>query len=417
MSELAPVETGSRRKSVAMWATLLFIASIPSENGVVIAGLGSLSRLIGVTAMALTLWSAISKSGVRLRAPSLFLMATAALVVWLLTSYYWSAFPLTTLSYVFTIVQMFALAWLVHETCRSVKELASLMQAFVLGCYVLIGTTLFNVLGSSDLAFRDLGSFNANGFAMVVALGLPMAWFLQTRDARPNVDRIRPLWLRLLNGFYPVAGMIAMLVAASRGGLLVMLTALLVIPLTVQRLAWWRRALLAAALAVATWTLALVAPVVFPDAQASIERLTGVSEELSGGTLTGRTTIWSQGIEFVERSPILGMGAGTFAELHRVETGRYKSAHNAFLALSVGGGLVALFLFGSLILLALISAVRSNSEVRPYLVVLLAALVVAMLPANTDTDKFMWFVLALVGTQAPIYIVWRRPVRRPTDHA
>ncbi|MBX3144439.1 MAG: O-antigen ligase family protein [Trueperaceae bacterium] len=409
--EDAATDAGSRRKSVALWATMLFVASIPSENGVVIAGLGSLSRLVGVAAMVLTLWAAVSKSGVRLRAPSLFLVTTAALVTWLLTSYYWSAFPLTTLSYVFTLVQMLALVWLVHETCRSVNELASVMQAFVLGCYVLIGTTLVRVLGSSDLAFRDLGSFNPNGFAMVVALGLPMAWFLQTRDARPDATATRPLWLRLLNAFYPVAGMIAMLVAASRGGLLVMLTALLVIPLTVQRLVWWRRALLAAALAVATWALAIVAPLVFPDVQASIERLTGVSDELTSGTLTGRTTIWSQGIEFVERSPVVGLGAGTFAELHRVETGRYKSAHNAFLALSVGGGLIALFLFGALILLALISALRSKSEVRPYLVVLLAALVVAMLPANTDTDKFMWFVLALVGTQAPIYLIRRRPIR------
>lgn len=404
--------TALRRRTAARWATMMFIASIPSENGIAIAGLGSLSRLLGIAALVLTIWAATSRSGIRLRTPSLFIFATGVFVTWLLITYYWSAFPPVTLTYVMTMIQLLALAWLVHESSRSVSEMASLMQAFVVGCYLLIGTTLVRVLGSNDLGFRDLGSFNPNGFAIVASLALPMAWFLQSRDAALGSASPRPLWLRLLNSFYPIAVLVAVVLAASRGGLLVMLTALLIIPLTVQRLAWWRRILMAAVLASVTWGLAIVAPLVFPDINASIERLSGVSDELSTGTLTGRTNIWSQGTEFFEQAPVFGHGAGTFAHVYRKATGEFRAAHNAFLAIAVGSGAIGLFLYVLVLLAALIAALRSNGEVRPYLLVLLAALIVSMQPANTDSDKFMWFSLALLSTQAPTYLVWDRGVRR-----
>lgn len=402
----------SRSGSLARWAVMVFIASIPSENGVAIAGLGSLSRLLGVTAFALTLLAAFHKDGLRLRAPSLFIVCAAAFGTWLLASYYWSEFPAVTLSYVFTMFQLLVLAWLVHETARSEAEMASLMQAFVMGAYLLIGVTVVRVLGSSEMGFRELGAFNPNGFAIVASLAIPMAWFLQARDGRADGASRRPLALRLLNSLYPVAALVAVVLAASRGGLLVMLTCLLVIPLTLHHLTWWRRLMLAVALAGVTTALALLAPSVFPNVQASVERLTGVTDELAGGTLTGRTTIWSQGLELFERSPVVGSGAGTFADLHRLATGEYRAAHNAFLSVAVGSGATGLLLYVGLIALSLMAVLNSGREVRPYLAVLLAALVVSMLPANTDTDKFMWFALALVGTQAPTSLVASSSRRR-----
>jgi len=395
----------SRATGVARWAVMLFVASIPYADGIAIAGLGSVSRMLGLSALGLTLWATVSKNGVRLRAPSVFIVGSGAFVTWLLASYFWSAFPMVTLSNVFTMIQLLALVWLVHETSRGTTELASLMQAFVVGVYLLIGTTVFRVLTSTDLGFRDLGGFNPNGFAIVASLALPMAWFLQARDAQPDALRRRPLPLRLLNAFYPVAALSALVLAASRGGLLVMLTCLIIIPLTLNRLAWWRRVVLALALAGATTALALLAPTVFPELQASIERLSGVTDELTTGTLTGRTTIWAQGLEFVKDSPVIGSGAGTFAYLHQAATGEFRSAHNAFLAVAVGSGSIGLLLFVILIAASAVAAMRSSPEVRPYLLVLLAALVVSMLPANTDNDKFMWLVLALVGSQAPTFIV------------
>ncbi len=401
----AEATRASRTGSLARWAVMVFIASIPSENGVAIAGLGSLSRLLGVAAFGLTLLAAFHKGGLRVRAPSLYIVCAAAFGAWLLASYFWSAFPEVTLSYVFTLFQLLVLAWLVHETCRSEAEMASLMQAFVLGAHLLIAITLVRVLGSSDIGFRELGAFNPNGFAIVASLAIPMAWFLQARDARAVGTQLRPLALRLLNSLYPIAALVAVVLAASRGGLLVMLTCLLIIPLTLHHLAWWRRLVLALALAGATTALALLAPSAFPNVQASIERLTGVTDELATGTLTGRTTIWSQGVELFLRSPVVGSGAGTFADLHQLATGEYRAAHNAFLAVAVGSGVVGLLLYVALIALALLAALGAGREVRPYLLVLLAALIVAMLPANTDNDKFMWFALTLVGSRAPIFLV------------
>lgn len=267
-------------------------------------------------------------------------------------------------------------------------------------------------IGSSDMGFRDVGSFNANGFAMVASLGIPMAWYVQARDWRASSASRRPLLLRVMNSAYPIAALAALVLSASRGGLFVMLTCLLIVPLTIDRLAWWRRLLLAVVLAASTAALAQVAPIVFPNLQASIDRLSGASDELATGTLTGRTTIWTHGFEMLWDAPVTGSGAGSFPYLHQRLTGEYKAAHNAFLTVAVGSGVVGLALFVSLIVLALVSVLSSKQEVRPYLLVLLCGAVVTMLPANTEGSKFLWFVLALTASQAPIYLVSRRRFSR-----
>lgn len=408
---LAPARV-SRRKQAAQFALALFVASIPTENGVLIPALGSLSRLFGIVALALVVWAAFSRNGVRLRAPSLFLAVAALFAVWQLLTYYWSAVPSVTLTTVFTLLQLLVLAWLVHEVCRGGEELASLMQAFVIGTYILIFTVVAQVIGSSDMGFRDVGSFNANGFAMVASLGIPMAWYVQARDWRASSASRRPLLLRVMNSAYPIAALAALVLSASRGGLFVMLTCLLIVPLTINRLAWWRRLLLAVVLAASTAALAQVAPIVFPNLQASIDRLSGASDELATGTLTGRTTIWTHGFEMLWDAPVTGSGAGSFPYLHQRLTGEYKAAHNAFLTVAVGSGVVGLALFVSLIVLALVSVLSSKQEVRPYLLVLLCGAVVTMLPANTEGSKFLWFVLALTASQAPIYLVSRRRFSR-----
>src|SRR5690606_13293727 len=123
-----------------------------------------------------------------------------------------------TLSNAFTYFQLLMLVWLVHEVVRETRHLVVLMQAYVLGCYLLIGIVLLRFLTASGGGFRDVGSFNANGVAIACALAVPMAWFLQNYEAARPAAHLRPMYLRVLNTVYPVAAIVAVVLSASRGG-------------------------------------------------------------------------------------------------------------------------------------------------------------------------------------------------------
>lgn len=401
----ATMRAGDHASRIALISVALFIASIPTENAVSIPVIGSLSRVFGVLAFLTTVWSLNRGGMIRLRAPSLFLVMAAVFCVWSLTSYFWSIEPGVTLSNAFTYFQLLMLVWLVHEVVRETRHLVVLMQAYVLGCYLLIGIVLLRFLTASGGGFRDVGSFNANGVAIACALAVPMAWFLQNYEAARPAAHLRPMYLRVLNTVYPVAAIVAVVLSASRGGLIVFLTCLLVVPLTLGHLSWWRRVVLAAVLVVGSASLILVAEEQFPELQRNLDRLTSTGDELTTGTLTGRTVIWEHGVIVFRKSPIVGYGQGTFRYAIQEYGGIFKGAHNALLSVAVGTGVIGALMFVSMFFLALVSVLRSPARLRPYLLVLFVGLVVATVPTNSEADKFMWFVLSLVGTQAALVIV------------
>ena len=63
----------------------------------------------------------------------------------------------------------------------------------------------------------------------------------------------------------------------------------------------------------------------------------------SGGA--GRTDIWRSGLDSWRSRPILGYGIGMFSEIHLLNIGIWKVAHNIYLETIVDLGLIGLFLF------------------------------------------------------------------------
>lgn len=386
---------------IALWILAAFVFSIPSENGVTIPGVGSLARLIGVAAFVAGLASAIGRDRVRFRTPSLFLLIAAVFFVWSALTFFWSVAPGVTLGRTVTFAQLGVLVWLVHQLVRTDQDLAFLQQAFVLGCYVLIGVGISAFLGTQGAAFRNVGGFNANGFAIVSALAIPMAWGLAVRRMHG--------WLRVLNFVYPWFAVAAVVLAASRGGFLTALVALMVIPVTMARLGLIQRVVLFGSIAAMVTVAFTFVPQAFPNLQRNIERLAETDEELFGGTLTGRTEIWSAGFEVFRGTPIVGVGAGGFNAAVRPVLGENKSPHNAFLSVAVGTGSIGLLLYVGLVVVAFVGIV-ANPARRWEHIVLFTALIVAMMPTNSDNDKFAWFILASFAAVRPVLVVLGRSV-------
>jgi O-antigen ligase len=185
----------------------------------------------------------------------------------------------------------------------------------------------------------------------------------------------------------------------------VCLVALAVVPFSVVRLSLLRRTALFVAALAALWFSFSYAPQLFPDLYRNVERLQGTGEELQTGTLTGRTTIWRETIAVFQESPLVGIGSGA-ARFALVDSaiGRVKAVHNAFLSVAASTGLIGLLLFVALVAMAVAAGVLAGPTHRPFLAVLAVALVVAMMPTNTEANKSTWFILGLLALQRPILL-------------
>jgi O-antigen ligase len=382
---------------LAFAALALLVFSIPAENGVSIPGIGSLSRLIGFGAIGLAVVALFDRGILRIRVPSLFLLVATAFVVWTGFTFYWSLEPFVTLSRTIQYAQLLALAWMVHQQARTERQQDLLMQAFVLGCYLMIAVAAATALGPGRTGYRDV-MFPANSFAIVAGLAIPMAWGLVIRRPLPTV----PV-LRVLNGLYPAFALFAVVLAASRGGLLVALVGFIVIPLTLTHLGLVRRiALVFATTAIIAGTLVFL-PTAIPDVERNLERLGRLEEDLLKGTMTGRTRIWDAGIQVFRNDPIVGVGAGSYGRAVEPILGSARAAHNAFLSVAVSSGMVGVGIFFTMFAVVLVGLVAKPTR-RVDQLVLFAAVVLAMMPASSENDKFLWFVLASMASARPVLL-------------
>mgnify|MGYP001942892329 FL=1 len=390
------MHTPVTRRSALEWVVIgllaLFAISIPSENAVTLPGIGSVTRLLGVLVVPLGLIALIEGGRVRLREPSLFLVVCAVLALWVVASYFWSLFPSTTMSQGITFLQLAAFVAMVWLYSRDAFVTRFLLQSFVFGVILAIAIGATSFFSSGE--FRDVGPFNANGYAIIAAVAVPIAWYLATQW--------RSRLLTFVNYCYPLIAVFAVVISASRGGFITLLVALLVIPLTLNRLSVLRRVLLYLVLAVGAWLTVAYLPSAFPSLALSIERLADTGDELAGGDLTGRTTIWGVAVHFFLDKPITGIGTGAFPEAAAAQLGRPQAPHNTFLEAAVGNGLVGLLLFVGLFVITLVTILRMDSSRRAYLLVALAALVVGLMPSNAYNAKYLWFLLALLAHQSPV---------------
>lgn len=381
----------------------LFIFSIPFEDQFRLGSIGSISRLAGVATLAAALPGLFVGGRFRLRPPSPFLLATALWLAWLLLSYFWSINGTATLRSIVTYGQLFAMAWLVWELARTEGQRRVLMQAYVLGGYASFALALSAFVSSGG--FREVGSVDANYFATFLALGIPFAWRLSVEA---------PSWiLRLINVAYLPMAFAASILAASRGGLLAAVVALVVlvasVPIHRPLLRLGQLALLAL-LGAGLYTGLLFG---FPELQANTERLAEIPQEIQGGTLTNRRLIWTAGYRVFEDRPFVGVGAGNFANAIADVYGVPAAAHNTFLSVMVDGGVIGLALFVLVLGTAVVPTLAASSIGRAAGIALFLALIVGFGPLSIEERKAVWFVLAILASERAIVLAGSSP-RAPT---
>jgi len=192
-------------------------------------------------------------------------------------------------------------------------------------------------------------------------------------------------WLQL------VAGITAILLTASRGGLIAATGGLAMFPLTLFRLPRWQRFASLAASAGLVVCGAYLVPAT------SWSRILESGSEISSGTLTHRTVIWAAGLAAFRDHALLGVGAGAYGPSILRAVDLPFVAHNTFLSVLVELGVVGVLLLLALLACIFYCAVRMRYLERCLWITLLLTWMIGVSALTWEYHKATWLLFGLAA--------------------
>jgi O-antigen ligase len=365
--------------TVAYAALWLFCFAVPMENVLVIPGVGTISKLMGIVALGLALLATVVSARVRRLQP--FHVAALLFVVCAGLGVFRAADEPRAIGKFLTYFQLLLVLWMIWELAPDLRRQRGLLLAYVCGAFVSAFSTIMDYreglhIAKSAIRFAAEG-FDANDLGMILALALPMAWYL-------GMTYRQPILRWLCRAYLPLA-VVAIGLTASRGALLATIVALLIVPATMSRLSPGK----IAGGILLLFAMGAVAVTYIPAT--SWKRWGTTRSQVESGTMNTRLITWKAGLRAFTWRPLLGYGTSGF------NWAVHSQPHNSYLAVLVEQGIVG-FLFYSLMFVAVfIKVLRLPPLERRFALVLMATLGIAMLPLGWDDRKPVWIILALLS--------------------
>lgn len=339
-------------RKIAFWLSLSLIFTIPWENLIELGPDGTISLGIGLGVAAF--WGGTVLFTGRLRRFQLFHLIFFLFLLWTMLSVMWSLSISATVDRIQTYAQLFIMGLIFWDLYTTERALKIALQTYVLGAYVSVISLLVNYvsgLNESGNAERAVQRFSATGFnsddvGIILALGLPVAWYLATNVERPNGWRFLSQLFAILNFAYIPIGLLGIALTGTRAALVASVPALLYVFWSLFQLRLVTRIGIFALLVSALFVLQPLVPA------SSLERLSTTGDEIQSGDLNGRMGIWRESLRSFREYPILGTGSGAF----RKSNAKNKVAHNSFLSVLVETGVVGFALFSAAIYLVILNA-------------------------------------------------------------
>jgi O-antigen ligase len=326
-------------RSIAFALSLVFIFLIPWE-GLVRFPLGTLARALGLVA-GLTWLGSVVITG-RLRKLTPFHVMVCLFVLWNAASVMWSANPNRSVAHLRTWVQTLVLVFIMWDLYTTRIAIFAGLQAYILGAYVAVGSAVQNYL-SGNAYYTNYqrfspGDTNPDGFGFILALGIPLAWYLA---GVKRTDRMAPLW-RFVNYAYIPAAFLGLALSGTRTALIASLVGMAFGLISLTRLRIWARIAI-------FLLLTVVILVLWPYVQTleSFQRLDTTGTEITEGDFNNRTNIWREGLASFVEHPLLGVGGNMYRSVNSLG----KVGHNSFISVLVELGLIGFFLFGIILVI------------------------------------------------------------------
>jgi O-antigen ligase len=379
-------------RTIAFGLSLAFIFIVPWEGVIEYPSLGSGAKMIGFLLAAVWVLSVILTG--RLRRPGPFQIMACLFVLWNAVSVFWSHDPTDTAGHVVRLVQLLIMVFILWDLYTTRAALLAGLQVFILGEFVAIGSALTYFMSgeafySTYQRFSPSEQSNPDGFGVILALGLPLAWYLASSK---NTFKMSPV-LKFVNYAFIPAAFLGITLSGTRTALIASIVGVVFGLASLTRI---RRATRIAIF------LFLVAAFLFllPQVQTlkSFQRFGTTASELTEGNLNHRTITWALGFATFEEHPLLGIGSNQFLA---ISGGRM--AHNTFLSVLVELGLVGFALFGIILTIAAIQALRQPTkwDTSFWLTVLLTWAICAS-SLTYEHRKATWLFLSLVVASAAV---------------
>ena len=374
-------------RTIAYWLSLVLIFMIPWEN---VNSLGSTeatwARAVGLLVGAFWVFTVIVTG--EFRNPHPFHLAVYLFLLWNVISAFWSVDVDRTVDRIQTYLQLAVLVFILWDLYTTPAALKAGLQAYVLGAYVAIGSTVANYLAGAQESYLRYSAtgFNANDLGLTLALGIPVAWYLALSECDSKKDQL----LRLVNYAYLPAATLAILLTASRGSLVAAIPGYFYVIASLPRLKLLPRVFVFVALVGALFALQPLVP------QATLQRLATTGTQIAEADLGGRVDIWAQGLAVFSEHPLFGIGSGAFRAA--VKSG--KTPHNSFISVLVDVGMIGLVLFVVILAMAVSPIMRQPKWISRFWLSVLLVLALGNFVHNWEAEKPTWLFLGLVIVSA-----------------
>lgn len=375
----------------------LFVFMVAWENIIIVPGVGTAAKLLGLFAGCIGLAAVLARNKIRHHP---FLIAGLLFVAWSWASWYWSVDPQSTRQRLLTYTQLWLMSWLVYQYGER-HYLQRLLQAYVLGAWVAAVATFWAYIRDSEVAYHRFAApgFDPNDLSFYLVLAIPLAAYVGF------VTKGR--WAKILFFSYIPFGVLAVFLTASRAGALGLAVAILYVFYPLRMLNWkWR---LSIVLLLATGLCYVFTHV----PQESYARLATIGTEFREGTLNKRLGIWAAGLAVFGEHPILGTGAGTFRTVVAHYLGYEAAPHNVFLTVAVEGGLPAAMLWLVLMTCSFLGVLGLQRHERYLWCIVFLVLTLAFLSLNFEWRKVSWLLLAVAAASSTV----RDDTNRNSMHA
>lgn len=329
----------------------------------------------------------------RLRAIHSWLLA---FVAWAAASFLWSVAPDRTATRIGTYAGLVLFVLLIWELATNADRVRGLIVAYVSGAGAASLDTVYNYLTGVSTSAQgghqwDTSRFsvygvNADELGLILALSIPMALYLVI-TSRSRLVRAGA-WLQVFVGF------IAIFLSGTRGAIIALAVGLIaMIPATVSRMSRAQRGAALLACVVILCSMRFWVP------RSSIDRFLSIDAELTQGTLTHRTVLWSAGLQVFRDHPFLGVGSGAYGPAIEEIVDLDIIGHNTFISV-----LVELGVIGALLLTALLASLVYGAFHLPYLekcawLAVLATWAIGVCSVTWENRKTTWFLFGLLVAQ------------------
>lgn len=370
---------------LAFASVLLFVFFVPLEDMVLIPGVGALGRIVGLASLAVGTF-ALVMTKTEIRVHRLHILVSL-FVYWGALSVFWTLDQEYTKERIWTYTQLLVMICLIFQWVDTEQRLRSLLKAYVLGTSVAAIATVLNFLDAAEKTQRfALQGFNPNNLAVILALGIPLGWYLFLTEDR----RLRG-WPY---GLYALLAPVAVILTASRNGMIATVLALSFVVLSIPFSRWHHRLTLTAT------TGAALALAVYLVPSWTWNRLASTTEQIGG--MNGRFNIWAAGAEAFYQHPLVGVGAGAFKIAVENSLGSLIAPHNVYVAVLVEMGLIGFFLFILIIgsILNWVWKMRGLSRLLWLNIFMVWGISAAAL--NWEWRKQTWLMFVLAATHAAI---------------